>query len=87
MTILVFALLLGVIKWREYVINQRSAMEKHQIEAELATIKNQINPHFLFNSFNTLAAAIEENQELAIEYVEHLSDFYRKILLLAIVRK
>ncbi|HPQ99945.1 MAG: histidine kinase [Lewinellaceae bacterium] len=81
MTILVFALLLGVIKWREYVINQRSAMEKHQIEAELATIKNQINPHFLFNSFNTLAAAIEENQELAIEYVEHLSDFYRKILL------
>lgn len=81
MTVSVFALLLGVIKWREYVVNQRSAMEKHQIEAELATIKNQINPHFLFNSFNTLAAAIEENQDLAIEYVEHLADFYRKILL------
>lgn len=82
-----FALLYLFVKWRERVVNQRSMMEKQQVEAELATIKNQINPHFLFNSFNTLAATIEENREEAIEYVEHLADFYRKILLYGEIQK
>lgn len=43
-------------------------------------MKTQINPHFLFNSFNTLLAIIEEDQNLAMEYVENLSDFYRTTL-------
>ncbi|MCB9040652.1 MAG: histidine kinase [Lewinellaceae bacterium] len=43
-------------------------------------MKSQINPHFLFNSFNTLITIIEENPEIAVEFVEKLSDFYRSIL-------
>jgi LytS/YehU family sensor histidine kinase len=43
-------------------------------------LKTQINPHFLFNSFNTLLTIIEEDQNLAMEYVENLSDFYRNTL-------
>ncbi|MCB0544582.1 MAG: histidine kinase, partial [Saprospiraceae bacterium] len=35
---------------------------------------------FLFNSFNTLITIIEENPGVAVEYVEHLSDFYRSII-------
>ncbi|MBK9103410.1 MAG: histidine kinase [Saprospiraceae bacterium] len=53
------------------------------IESQLAALKAQINPHFLFNSFNTLITIIDENAmqpEVAIEYVEKLSDFYRSIL-------
>ena len=34
----------------------------------------------VFNSFNTLIAIIEENPKIAVEYVEHLSDFYRSII-------
>jgi len=49
-------------------------------EAELHALKSQINPHFLFNSFNTLITIIEENPRVAVEYVEHLSDYYRNIL-------
>lgn len=53
------------------------------IESQLSALKAQINPHFLFNSFNTLITIIDENAmkpEVAIEYVEKLSDFYRSIL-------
>ncbi|MCC7246378.1 MAG: sensor histidine kinase, partial [Saprospiraceae bacterium] len=43
-------------------------------------LKSQINPHFLFNSFNTLITIIEESPKVAVSYVEHLSDFYRSIM-------
>ena len=43
-------------------------------------MRNQINPHFLFNSFNTLISEIEDDPHNAAEYVEHLSDFYRNIV-------
>lgn len=55
-------------------------LEKEKAENELAAIKAQINPHFLFNSFNTLITVIEEDREAAVEYVEKLSDFFRSIL-------
>ena len=55
-------------------------LEKEKTESELAAIKAQINPHFLFNSFNTLISVIEEDQATAVEYVEKLSDFFRSIM-------
>ena len=55
-------------------------IKKEKIESQFLALKAQINPHFLFNSFNTLIAIIDENKDLAIEYVEKLSDFYRSIL-------
>jgi len=59
-------------------------MKKEMLESQLQTLKAQINPHFLFNSFNTLITIIDENvltPDVAIEYVEKLSDFFRSILL------
>ncbi|MEL6592836.1 MAG: histidine kinase, partial [Bacteroidota bacterium] len=47
---------------------------------QFETLKSQINPHFLFNSFNTLAAIIEEQPKEAVAYVENLSDLFRNIL-------
>jgi LytS/YehU family sensor histidine kinase len=43
-------------------------------------LRNQVNPHFLFNSFNTLISIIEDDPQLAVEYVEQLSDFFRNIV-------
>ncbi|MEP6647281.1 MAG: two-component regulator propeller domain-containing protein [Saprospiraceae bacterium] len=57
--------------------------KKDMIESQLQTLKAQINPHFLFNSFNTLITIIDENAlqpKIAIEYVEKLSDFFRSVL-------
>ncbi len=51
------------------------------IQAQLDTLRNQAQPHFLFNSLNTLRDIIEEDtKEEAKEFVDKLSDVYRFIL-------
>lgn len=55
--------------------------ESQHIESQLVGLRSQINPHFLFNSFNTLMGLIEENdKERSLKFVENLTDFYRLIL-------
>lgn len=49
-------------------------------ESEYLQLKNQINPHFLFNNLNTLIAFIEINPQKAIEFGHHLSNVYRHYL-------
>ncbi|CAN5184030.1 hypothetical protein BH11BAC6_BH11BAC6_00850 [soil metagenome] len=70
-----------IIKLRERSINKYNRLEKEKIRSQLDTLRSQINPHFLFNSFNTLISEIEENPEDAVTYVEKLSDFYRSIVM------
>lgn len=67
-------------KTRDARLQRVSLLEKEKAESNFAALKAQINPHFLFNNFNTLITAIEEDQKMAVEYVEKLSDFYRTIL-------
>jgi ligand-binding sensor domain-containing protein len=66
-----------------YIIRRNKRMEElkaARIRSELETIKSQINPHFMFNNFNTLLNIVEEDPEEAVAYIEHLSDFYRDML-------
>lgn len=55
-------------------------VEKLAIENEITNLKNQLNPHFLFNSFNTLIGLIEEDQDRSVVFVEKMSDFYRNMI-------
>ncbi|MCE1189917.1 MAG: histidine kinase [Ignavibacteria bacterium] len=55
-------------------------MKRENIHAQLHTLQNQVNPHFLFNSLNTLTSVIEEDQKQAVEFVQRLANFYRYIL-------
>jgi sensor histidine kinase YesM len=50
-------------------------------QAQLDALAQQLDPHFLFNSLNTLAALIEPQNEPAQHYVEGLADVYRYVLL------
>ncbi|NUN99269.1 MAG: histidine kinase [Saprospiraceae bacterium] len=68
------------IRLRDKRLQQAALLKKEKIESQYEALKSQINPHFLFNSFNTLITIIEENPTMAVEYVETLSDFYRSIL-------
>ncbi len=52
-----------------------------QQQAQLDALAQQLDPHFLFNSLNTLAALIEPRNEAAQHYVEGLADVYRYVLL------
>lgn len=54
-------------------------MEKDNIEAKYETLKSQINPHFLFNSLNSLSLIVDENEE-ATDYLQNLSEFLRYVL-------
>jgi two-component system, LytTR family, sensor kinase len=53
---------------------------KENINSQLAGLKNQINPHFLFNSLNTLSSLVHEDANRAEAFVLKLSKVYRYIL-------
>lgn len=55
-------------------------LKKEQVQSQLEMLKSQVNPHFLFNSLNTLASLISEDPDLAVDFVRKLSKVYRYIL-------
>jgi hypothetical protein len=54
--------------------------EEEKVKAQLKNIKNQINPHFLFNSLNSLYALVEGEPKLARKFILSLSKVYRYLL-------
>jgi tetratricopeptide (TPR) repeat protein len=50
------------------------------VSAQYEVLKSKINPHFLFNSLAALSSIIPEEAYQAEEFIEHFSDFYRKII-------
>ena len=55
-------------------------LQNEKVQFQFQVLRNQVNPHFLFNSFNTLISTIEENPVMAVDYVEQLSEFFRNIV-------
>ncbi|PXX22204.1 sensor histidine kinase [Arenibacter sp. ARW7G5Y1] len=59
----------------------RSArLQKENYQAQLEGLKNQVQPHFLFNSLNVLRSLINKDPEKATEFTQRLSDLYRSFL-------
>ena len=71
----------GVNFYKNWTYNKLKSekLEKENLSAKYQTLKNQVNPHFLFNSLNTLMSYVEENPK-ASEFVQNLSDFFRYVL-------
>ena len=74
---------------RSFMINWKNTAKKEVTEqkiiagtasAKFETLKNQIDPHFLFNSLNVLSSLIEENPETAQRFTTSLSKIYRYVL-------
>jgi LytS/YehU family sensor histidine kinase len=65
--------------WKRSVINEER-LKRESIALQYESLKNQVNPHFLFNSLNVLTTLIEKNQEASIKYVEQLSEVFRYVL-------
>lgn len=55
-------------------------LEKKNIQSKFEALKNQVNPHFLFNSLGTLSSLINTDQQKAVEYVNEFSKIYRYLL-------
>lgn len=65
--------------WKHQAI-ETEAIKSRQLRTELDMLKNQVSPHFLFNSLNTLVALIHEDPVLAERFTKDLSHVYRYIL-------
>jgi two-component system LytT family sensor kinase len=66
-------------KWREMKVNKET-MKKAGLQGQLQSLKSQVNPHFLFNSLNTLSALIDEEPDRAEQFVDEMAKVYRYLL-------
>ncbi|HKH63038.1 MAG TPA: histidine kinase [Flavitalea sp.] len=73
-------------KWQQSVIQnaelqiQTAKLEKEKTMMQFHHLKNQVNPHFLFNTLTSLDGLIRSNASLASDFVQHLSKVYRYVL-------
>ncbi len=66
-------------QWKnELVKNER--LEKEFALSKYEALKNQIDPHFFFNSLSVLSNLVYKNQDLAADFINKLSKLYRYIL-------
>lgn len=66
-------------RWKDSLI-KAERLEKEKSQVQFDNLKNQLNPHFLFNALTSLNSLIFENQQLASEFLQQLSKVYRYVL-------
>lgn len=66
-------------RWRDSIV-RAERLEKEKSQVQFDNLKNQLNPHFLFNALTSLNSLIFENQGLASQFLQHLSKVYRYVL-------
>ena len=84
-SIVTFVVLLGIHALHFYKSYNENKVKEQKIiagtaNAKFESLKNQIDPHFLFNSLNVLSSLIEENPENAQRFTTSLSKIYRYVL-------
>jgi len=65
--------------WRQ-AIEREQKLREENLKYQYRTLKTQVNPHFLFNSLNTLSEIIYTDAKKADNYIQKLSGIYRYIL-------
>ncbi|MDR7131867.1 hypothetical protein J2X69_004232 [Algoriphagus sp. 4150] len=66
-------------QWKKGIL-KAERLEKEKTQVQFDNLKNQLNPHFLFNSMSSLNSLIYDNQELASDFLQNLSKVYRYVL-------
>jgi len=86
-TTILFTLLINTIYEGFYLFVKltRNATEterykKESIEAQYKNLTSRLNPHFLFNSLNTLVSIVEDEPQKAVLFIQELSKVYRYVL-------
>jgi two-component system, LytTR family, sensor kinase len=59
---------------------EKEVLEQLQLQQEFDGLKQKVNPHFLFNCFNTLSSLITEDKDKAEQFLDELSKVYRYLL-------
>ena len=71
---------LAVAVERIRLLDRERALVRQTADAEMAALRAQINPHFLFNALNTVAALIRDRPDEAEATVENLAALFRDVL-------
>lgn len=69
-----------LIRERESDMTRVERLERARTQAELAALKAQVDPHFLFNSLNTLGHLVTQDAARAREFCDTLAEVYRYVL-------
>jgi two-component system, LytTR family, sensor kinase len=67
-------------RWRDALL-EAEALKRETLTARFEALKAQLDPHFLFNSLNTLTTLIEEEPKTAVLFVDKLAQVYRYVLM------
>lgn len=68
-----------LLSWRQTSIDMQK-LKTEQVFTQFQSLKNQVNPHFLFNSLNALSSLVYEDQDKAVDFIRKLSQVYRYVL-------
>lgn len=66
-------------QWKQGILSAER-LEREKAEMKYHHLKNQVNPHFLFNALTSLDALIKNDPDLASRYVGHMAKVYRYVL-------
>jgi hypothetical protein len=66
-------------QWKESLIHSEK-LKKERAESQYEALRNQVNPHFLFNSLNSLTALVHKDPDKAVKFISEFSRIYRYVL-------
>ncbi|GAB3182353.1 sensor histidine kinase [Telluribacter humicola] len=72
--------LLFLVKAWNTATQEAEQLKKVNLLVQLESLKNQVKPHFLFNSLNTLTGLVEKDPDRAVKFIAELSKVYRYLL-------
>lgn len=81
-TLLIIAIQAGAsffLQWKQSIVD----IEKHKkdaLQAQYLSLKNHVNPHFLFNNLSVLSSLVYKDQDQAVDFINQLSKVYRYAL-------
>lgn len=73
------AFMFFLFQWQD-ALKREHNLKEEKLAFQFETLNNQVNPHFLFNSLNTLSSFIKSQPEIAEKYVANLASIYRYII-------
>lgn len=65
--------------WKNAILREEQ-LKRESLALQYESLKNQVNPHFLFNSLNVLTSLIENDANASVKYVKQLSEVFRYVL-------
>lgn len=65
--------------WKTSLL-EKEALKLKMLSYRYEALRNQVNPHFMFNSLNVLVHLVEYNQKRAVEFIHQFSQLYRYVL-------